>query len=157
MKFTFFWDGPFSQWHESPMVIDSKEYNCCEQYMMYRKASLFGDTISAKKIMLTDYPWEQKRLGRLVRPFDDSIWMEIAEDVVYKGNYAKFTQNKDLLQYLLDTEGTTIVEASPFDHRWGIGLSEEKAKVTDPDKWPGQNLLGKVLTKLRDNILNKVE
>lgn len=154
-KYTFFWSGPFSQWAKSKFVIDGQTFNTAEQYMMYSKAQLFGDDEIATKIMATSNPRVQKALGRQVRDFDAQAWQIAAIDVVYKGNHAKFIQNPELLKVLLATEGTTLVEASPYDKIWGIGLDEAAAKRTPADRWPGTNLLGLVLTQLREDIINQ--
>jgi len=153
MKYTFFWSGPFSQWAKSPFELEGKRFNTAEQYMMYSKAKLFGDDEIADKIMATSNPRVQKMLGRQVRDFDAEVWQIAAVDVVYKGNLAKFTQNPQLMKQLLATEGTVLVEASPYDKIWGIGLNEEDAKRTPPDRWPGTNLLGLVLTQVREDLI----
>lgn len=107
-KFTFFWRGVFSQWHPCKFVIDNMTFNCAEQWMMYSKAKLFDDNETIAAIMATDDPKTQKRLGRQVKNFDIDAWNEVAKDVVYAGNYAKFTQNPDMLRALMATRGTTF-------------------------------------------------
>jgi ribA/ribD-fused uncharacterized protein len=151
-EFEFFWNGPFSQWYSSKFVKDGLEFNCCEQYMMYRKAELFDDYEMRSKIMKTNNPKDQKAFGRLVKNFDEKLWNYVAQDIVYAGNYAKFSQNPRLLKALLETGDKILVEASPYDRIWGIGLSELDAKKTSPENWKGLNLLGIVLTKVRDDL-----
>jgi ribA/ribD-fused uncharacterized protein len=155
-KFTFFYKtaNPFSQWHKSKFIVDGMEFNCAEQYMMYKKAMLFNDTQRAELIMKKKDPREQKALGREVN-IDIDVWNRERFDIVYQGNYAKFTQNENLKKYLLDTAGTTLVEASPTDTVWGIGMSEEDPDRLDRSKWKGTNLLGEVLTKLREDLLKE--
>jgi len=148
-EFHFFWSGPFSQWAKSPFTLEGIEFNTCEQYMMYKKAELFGDIDSAKKILSTKNPNEQKGYGRLIKPFDDEKWMEVAYDVVVEGNRAKFIQNSHFLAELEKTKGKILVEASPYDRRWGIGMSANDPDVEDPTKWRGDNLLGKAVTQVR--------
>ena len=138
-EFTFFWSGPFSQWAHSPFKLEGKTFVTAEQYMMYKKAMLFGDTEIADRIMRTSDPKIQKSLGRKVKNFDAVKWNAVARQVVYDGNMAKFTQNPKLLTELLNTEGTTLVEASHVDFIWGIGLTADKADVTPPHLWPGTN------------------
>jgi ribA/ribD-fused uncharacterized protein len=149
-KFTFFWSGPFSQWHRCKFTVDGVEYNCAEQYMMHQKALFFGDKETAKKILETTSPKAQKALGRQVTPFDQGKWEGVARDVVLRGNLAKFKQNPDLLEKLLATKGTTLVEASPYDKIWGIGLKEDDPKAQDRATWRGKNWLGQVLTAARE-------
>ena len=156
-KFTFFWNGPFSNWHPATFVADGVKYNCSEQYMMAEKARLFKDEASLKKIMASDSPKEQKACGRKISGFDKERWELIARGVVYKGCYEKFNQNLDLLKKLLDTAGTTLVEASPYDCIWGIGLAETNPKALDRATWRGKNWLGETLTKIREDLLKTVQ
>jgi ribA/ribD-fused uncharacterized protein len=154
-KFTFFWSGPFSQWHPSPFEIDGVSYNCCEQWMMASKARLFNDQETLKKIMSAVMPSDQKRYGREVRGFDKEKWDAVARDFVYQGNYAKFTQNPDLESVLMATVGTTLVEASPEDCIWGIGLRKTDPRAKDRKTWRGTNWLGEMITKVREDLLKE--
>jgi ribA/ribD-fused uncharacterized protein len=155
MEFTFFFTeaSPFSQWFRCTFVVDEKTFNCAEQYMMHGKAMLFRDDEIAAEIMAADHPRTHKALGRKVRNFDGAVWERERLRIVKDGNRAKFTQNPALLEQLLATKGTTLVEASPFDRIWGIGLGAENPKAKDPKQWKGKNLLGYVLTELRDELL----
>ena len=148
-QFTFFWNGPFSQWHASEFKIDGIKYVTAEQFMMHQKAVLFGDGDIAIMILATKKPREQKALGREVRNFDVTVWNERVKEIVKEGNLAKFSQNPDLLAELLETKGTTLVEASPHDTIWGIGLGEWDDDIHDRSKWKGTNWLGEVLTEVR--------
>jgi ribA/ribD-fused uncharacterized protein len=152
--FTFFFTeaSPFSQWHRCAFTVDDRAFNCAEQYMMYGKALLFDDADTAAKILAADHPREHKALGRKVARFDDAAWKRAREQIVMTGNRAKFTQNAGLRAQLLATAGTTLVEASPYDRIWGIGLAATDARAQDPTQWKGQNLLGKILTALRDEL-----
>lgn len=154
-KFTFFYrtESPFSQWYPSVFVREEHTFCSAEQYMMYSKAILFGDEEIAAKILTSREPRQQKQLGRQVRQFDREVWEQQARPIVYEGNYAKFTQNKDLLQTLLATSGTTLVEASPTDRIWGVGLEEDDPRILSRSTWRGTNWLGEVLTELRENLL----
>lgn len=152
-RFTFFWSGPFSQWHRSPFQIDGTLYVTAEQYMMAGKARLFGDDDALARILATDEPREQKALGRRVRGFEEARWNAAARDIVFTGNRAKFTTHRDLLQLLLETEGTMLVEASPLDTVWGIGMAADNPAARDRASWQGANWLGEVLTRLRDTLL----
>lgn len=152
-QFTFFWHGPFSQWHGCRFKVDAVAYNCAEQFMMAQKAVLFHDEESLGKIMATANPRIQKGLGRKVRGFNPGKWQAQARDIVYRGNWAKFTQNADLRELLLATRGTTLVEASPSDTIWGIGLGEDDPRAADRQTWRGTNWLGEVLTRVREDIL----
>ncbi len=151
-RFTYFWSGPFSQWHGCRFTIDGRVYGCAEQYMMEQKALLFGDEEAAEQIRLARTPREQKALGRKVRNFDAARWSAAARDVVFRGNWAKFTQQESLKGLLLATRGTTLVEASPRDAIWGIGLAESDPRATNRSTWRGTNWLGQVLTAVREEI-----
>jgi len=157
-QFIFFWDGPFSQWHPSNFVIDGVEYNCAEQYMMAEKARLFKDKDAEEKIMESIHqPAVQKAWGKKVRNFDVDKWNEVCKDVVYRANYAKFTQNEKLGKYLHGSIGKTIVEASPYDVIWGIGLGENDPRRFDRKQWRGKNWLGEVVMKVRDDLYENIE
>lgn len=156
-EFTFFWNGPFSQWAESDFTIDGIDYNCAEQYMMGAKARLFDDTETLGQIMDSDDPSTQKKLGRLVEGFRQDVWEEDEDNgrprcwnIVWRGNMAKFSQNPQLLAELLKTKGTSLVEASPYDKIWGIGWRETDAEAKRRDTWQGTNWLGEVLDSVRE-------
>lgn len=153
-KYTFFWRGPFSQWHPSKFEVPGFEekFMCAEQYMMWSKAILFGDENTAELILNTNSPKAHQILGRQVKNFDLDKWNANARGIVFSGNYWKFMQNPDLLEILLKTGNTTLVEASPIDKIWGIGLDEETAKVTPSNQWKGTNWLGLTLTEVREYI-----
>ncbi len=154
-KFTFFWSGPFSNWHRASFVVNGVTYNCSEQYMMAKKAELFGDNKSLSLIMNANHPADQKIIGRLVEGFDKEKWDAVARDIVFDGCYAKFTQNDNLKKALIDTQGTTLVEASPHDTIWGIGLKEDDPRAKNRETWCGTNWLGETLTKVRDRIIEE--
>ena len=114
--------------------------------MMYNKAILFGDTTIANKILQETTPKVIKSLGRKVRNFDENIWNKHKEEIVFKGNYLKFTQNKELKEELISTENKMLVEASPYDKIWGIGINVKQA--IEGKEWKGLNLLGNILFSL---------
>ena len=121
--------------------------------MMYAKARQFGDMEVANKILLTQDPMEQKRLGRQVKGFDKEVWDGRARHTVYVGSKERFTQNEFAYDVLIDTQGTELVEAAPRDAIWGVGLSENDPRIDDPRNWKGTNWLGQVLTKLRNDLI----
>jgi ribA/ribD-fused uncharacterized protein len=152
--YTFFFteSSPFSQWYRCSFSVDAITFNCAEQFMMHGKAKLFDDADTAAKILAADHPRDHKALGRKVKDFDDAAWKRAREAIVLDGNRAKFTQNPELREALLATRGTTLVEASPYDKIWGIGLAATDPRAQDPTQWKGQNLLGQILTRLRDEL-----
>lgn len=156
MTFFFGEESPFSQWHRSAFVVEGIAFNCAEQFMMHGKATLFGDAEIAAQTLAATHPREHKALGRKVRGFDDAVWKRERERIVLAGNRAKFTQNAELRAALLATRGTELVEASPYDRIWGIGLAATDPLARDRSAWRGQNLLGKILTALREELSGQV-
>lgn len=148
--FAFFWGGPFSNWYKSKFTIDGREFNCSEQYMMFAKAMIFNDIVTTNKIMATSDPQIQKSLGRQVKNFDATIWDKYKAQVVLEGVLEKFLQNEKLQEVLMATDNLEIVEASPYDTIWGIGLNANHPDATNPEKWKGQNLLGLILKDVRE-------
>lgn len=151
-NFTFFYGGPFSNWASSTFIYNGVVYNTGEQYMMHMKALLFNDAETAKKIMGTSSPYEQKALGRIVKNFDKAQWEAVCLDIMVAGLTSKFSQNPAMLKALLDTGDTEIVEASPTDRIWGIGLAESDPLIWDKKNWRGTNWLGVVLMRVRDEL-----
>lgn len=166
LKFIFFWgnnnktrnevsNACFSQWYESPFTVDGFEYKTAEHWMMAQKALLFNDQSAFANIIGCRKPGEAKDLGRLVEGFDPDVWEEKRFGIVVEGNIYKFSQNKALLDYLLQTDNRVLVEASPVDTIWGIGLSRDSDKINDIDSWRGENLLGFALMEARDRLRQK--
>ena len=148
-----FKSGWLSQWYKVNFTTpDGITYNCCEQRMMHKKALLFNDYENAELIMKQEEPKEQKKLGRLVKNFDEDKWNTVADYIVYEANYAKFSQNIELKELLLATENDEIVESSPYDCIWGNGLNITDTLKTPKNKWLGTNRLGKALMKVRDAL-----
>ena len=156
----FFWkvneeNGWMSNWYRRRFTVDGVGYIHVEQYMMAQKAKLFGDIGSYDAIMRETDPWKCKKLGRGVRHFDAEKWDAEKYGIVKAGNRAKYRQNPDLMQKLLDTGNAVLAEASPKDRIWGIGLDAETAASTDIAQWPGQSLLGHILMELRNEFKGK--
>lgn len=151
-----FWGGIFSQWFRANITIDGITFNCNEQYMMYKKALLFGDYDVAKKVLKISDPKEQKKLGREVKNFNKNTWEAVCKDIVFRANWAKFTQNEDLYTDLMSyDENVIFVEASPKDKIWGIGLGENDPRAADKSQWLGTNWLGEAITNVRDSLIIK--
>lgn len=154
-NFIFFWGGPFSQWYKHDFEVNGVKYNCCEQYMMAQKALLFGDDESYKKIMKLKDPAQQKAIGRNVKNFDPNKWNEVCRKIVYDANLAKFS-DFGLKVAILSTGDKEIVEASPYDRIWGIGLPEGDPRCLDKAQWQGTNWLGIAIMQVRDTLRAQV-
>lgn len=163
-KFLFFWghqkskDGSitktcFSQWWGSSFTVEGVVYKTAEHWMMAKKAELFGDKEMAAKIVSAKSPAEAKDLGRQVKNFSELIWNEKRFEIVVEGNFHKFSQNEELKAFLVDTKKRVLVEASPVDKIWGIGLTAESDKAENPLLWNGLNLLGFALMEARDQLV----
>jgi ribA/ribD-fused uncharacterized protein len=161
VKFLFFWGhqprtdgtvgaGCLSQWCPAPFVVDGLTFATAEHYMMWRKATLFGDAQSAERILAAPHPHAAKTLGAQVAGFDQRVWDEHRYDIVVAGNLAKFDQHPELGAYLLGTGERVLVEASPVDRIWGIGLAADNPRASDPTQWRGLNLLGFALMDVRE-------
>lgn len=155
-----FWGGVYSNWYPSKFVVNNVEFNCGEQFMMYEKARLFGDTASMEAILNEPNPREQKALGKKVKnekgePWTDADkekWALAARDLVYVGLLEKFQQNPHLKNVLENSMELEIVEASPTDCIWGIGLAEDNPDATNKSKWKGTNWLGEVIMRVRSTL-----
>ncbi len=163
VKYLFFWGHQqqsdnavtkscFSQWYESPFELDGIKYPTAEHYMMAEKARLFKDKSALAKIVAATHPGEAKKLGRQVTGFKQEIWLEHRLAIVVRGNLGKFSQNPALQEFLLNTKERILVEASPRDRIWGIGLGENNPDALNPYQWRGENLLGFALMEVRNQL-----
>lgn len=156
-NYTFFWNGPFSNWYPAKFTYKGVDFVTSEQAMMWEKAMTFGDTETASEILLTSDPKEQKALGRVVRGYDDAHWTLVRRELVRDICLEKFRQNPNLKETLLATSGTELVEASPVDKIWGIGLGAADPRAQNKATWQGLNLLGEVLTEAREIIKKETQ
>ncbi len=162
-KYVFFWGhqpqpdgsagkGCFSQWWPVEFTVDGVTYPSAEHFMMTAKALLFGDQDMAARIPAAGHPQQAKALGRQVRGFDEQRWAKRRFELVVAGNVAKFGQNPGLRDYLLATGDRVLVEASPRDRIWGIGMGAGNDLATSPGHWRGLNLLGFALMEARHQL-----
>ena len=162
VKYVFFWGHQqtkntvsktcFSQWYPASFTEHGIQYLTAEHYMMAQKAKLFDDMASYQKIINAKNAGEAKALGRTVQNFDDAIWCEQRFDIVVKGNLLKFSQNQPLGEFLSNTEQHVLVEASPVDKIWGVGLAANHPDINNPNLWKGLNLLGFALMEVRAQL-----
>ena len=163
IKYLFFWghsprkDGSigkscFSQWWVAPFTVDGTFYKTAEHWMMAEKARLFNDNDNLKEILKSNSPMEAKKWGRKVEGFSQEQWNKHKYEIVKQGNLHKFSQNPDLKEFLLNTKRRVLVEASPRDRIWGIGMGQSNANSENPSLWRGENLLGFALMEVRDKL-----
>ena len=165
LKYLFFWghqpskDGSissscFSQWWIGDFVIDGIKYQSAEHFMMAEKARLFNDDEMLNKILNSSSPAQAKKFGRNVTGFNPELWDDNKLEIVTKANMAKFSQNQEMKEFLINTNKKVIVEASPVDEIWGIGLAKDSNHADNPLKWRGENLLGFALMEVREQLKN---
>lgn len=169
VKYAFFWGhqpqadasvgaGCFSQWWPSAFSVegvdgvDGVEFATAEHYMMHRKALLFDDAEAAVKVLTVRHPSAAKAVGRTVRGFDEEVWARHRFGIVTDASVAKFSSDAALRAYLLGTGDRVLVEASPRDRIWGIGMGAGNEKASSPARWQGLNLLGFALMQARDAL-----
>jgi ribA/ribD-fused uncharacterized protein len=163
IKYLHFWghrprpDGSIgasclSQWWPSPFMVDGVEYATAEHWMMAGKARLFGDAEAERRALAAAHPAGAKKAGRLVKGFDEAIWERERFRIVVEGSVHKFASDAGLRAFLLGTGDRVLVEASPVDRVWGIGLAADDEAASDPQRWKGPNLLGFALMEARERL-----
>ena len=162
-KYLFFWGHTakragairqecLSQWYPATFIENGRVFATAEHYMMFHKATLFGDLEVAEQVMQAPNPGAAKSLGRAVRDFDEAVWEARRSAIVIAANLEKFAQNAALKAFLLATGEQVLVEASPTDTVWGIGLAANDPGAGDPWQWRGLNLLGFALMTVRARL-----
>lgn len=153
-KHVAFWGSAFSNFYPRSFTEGGKVWKNSEQCFMAKKAKFFGDEEMYNAILNSETPKEAKKYGRLVKNFDAEKWSKVCFDKMYDAVYAKFSQNNDLKELLLssDFEGKGFVEGSPFDAIWGVKMDWRNPDIDNEENWQGQNLLGKVLNKVREDL-----
>ena len=163
LKYLFFWGHTaahpiaigkecLSQWYPASFVADRLQFANAEQYMMFRKARLFDDQEAADRILRAPNPGAVKAIGRTVRGFQEPMWQQHRFPIAVDGNFAKFSQSEPLRAFLLNTKQRILVEASPVDRIWGIGLAVDDPHHENPLEWRGLNLLGFALMAVRERL-----
>lgn len=161
VKYLYFWGHTgagqigkevFSQWYPASFEVAGETYATAEHYMMAEKARLFGDEATRQAILASTHPDQAKKLGRTVRNFEEMRWNAARFAVVVEGNLAKFRQHPALRAFLLGTGRRVLVEASPVDPVWGIGLAQDQPQAANPAEWRGLNLLGFALMEVRARL-----
>jgi ribA/ribD-fused uncharacterized protein len=151
----YFWGSIFSNFHPIDFIHQNNKFANSEQAFMWRKAIFFKDFEIALKILETTNPQEAKSLGRKVKYYNNDRWNKVREQIMYEVNIDKYKDEK-LQGILLSTKNLIIVESSPVDKIWGVGLSKEDPRILDEKNWNGLNLLGKVLMRVREYYENRI-
>ena len=153
-KHVAFWGSAFSNFYPCSFTEGGKVWKNSEQCFMAKKAEYFKDMEILEEILKAETPEKAKKLGRKVKNFDAEKWSKVCFDKMYDAVYAKFSQNNDLKELLLssDFEGKGFVEGSPFDAIWGVKMDWRNPDIDNEKNWQGQNLLGKVLNKVREDL-----
>ena len=142
----------FSNFYPSNFTENNIIFNCSEQYFMYQKCLLFdkdnNDLIG--KILSSTNPTMIKALGRKINNFDENIWKNNRENIMYNAIMLKFSQNNYIKQILLNSQPKILYEASKNDKIWGIGFYSKNA-LENKNNF-GLNLLGKCLMKARNDL-----
>ncbi|MEU8958299.1 NADAR family protein [Streptomyces sp. NPDC048518] len=141
-----------SQWWPAPFTADGVAYATAEHWMMAAKARLFGDADAEHAARTARTPAEAKKAGRLVRDFDEATWARERYGIVVEGSVHKFTSDPALGAFLRGTGSRVLVEASPLDRVWGVGLAADDPRIADPARWLGPNLLGFALMEARGRM-----
>ena len=163
LEFLLFWghrpskDGRitkscFSQWFPAPFDQGECHYPTAEHFMMAAKARLFGDEETERRLLEAPSPALAKKLGRQVRRFNEDTWRQRRFELVVEGNLLKFRQNPAMGEILLATGSKVLVEASPTDRIWGIGLGQDDRRAKNPKEWKGLNVLGFALMEVRTQL-----
>lgn len=145
-------NGYLSNWYPAHFTVDGIEFSSMEQFMMYQKACHFHDASVAKEILSTNDVAEIKKLGREVHGYNENTWNGVRQIIVYEGLKAKFSQNAELKEKLVDTGDAILAECAVRDQIWGIGLSMRDPNRLDRSKWRGKNLLGYALMMVREQL-----
>lgn len=162
VKYLFFWGHTesgsgiskscFSQWYNSPYRYEGQHFPTAEHHMMYQKAMLFGDSKAAERLLNANNPGEAKAIGREIIGFDQELWNKHRFNIVVKANTAKFSACAELQEFLTNTGNRILVEASPLDKVWGIGMAADNPNCENPNQWKGLNLLGFALMEARAEL-----
>lgn len=163
LKFLPFWGhkppvdgaiGPhvFSQWFANAFEHDGTRYATAEHFMMAGKARLFADDDALNRILAARTPAQAKAIGREVQRFSPVIWDAECLAIVTRGSIAKFSSSPELCTYLLGTGDRVLVEASPRDRIWGVGMGRNNPSIERPSEWRGRNLLGFALMNARATL-----
>lgn len=142
--------GWLAAWTPTPFETEAGRFPSGEHHLMVGKALLFGDQVTAERILRTRSPGQARELGRRVSGFREEVWVKERGRLMDEANRAKFAALPELAAYLRSTWPAVLVQASALDVVWGSGLDLADAFLAQPERWPGQNLAGFSLMRIRD-------
>jgi len=155
-KFSNFAITPFTYVIVKTSFLDDNtitiKFQCSEQAYMYEKCMFFNQPEMAMQCIEETNPTKVKKIGRSIPNFEQDKWNKFSFDVMYKICLQKFQGNEEAKKELIDSGDKVLVEASPYDKIWGVGLSELDDRILQEEYWEGENRLGKVLMKVRNKI-----
>jgi len=154
----YFWGSFLSNWIPSDLriIYNSKLFTNSEQLFMYLKAEYFNDWETAQEIVnLGQIPKIAKNLGRKIKGYNEEEWAKVREEKMYGACMLKFGLNSKLRKQLIDTYPKILVEGTPMDPVWGVMIKWDDDRILDEKNWKGQNLLGKVLMRVRGDLMAK--
>lgn len=146
-----------SNWNGRGFTLKDVYFHTVECFMMYCKAKLMKDEVHAALILQEKDPGKCKELGRQVTPYNDTLWNERADALLIKACLQKAREHQDVYDYLISTKGKLIAEASKRDIKWGVGIAKDDERIHDPDKWQGDNRMGKVWMEVRRILEEEIE
>jgi ribA/ribD-fused uncharacterized protein len=141
--------GWLAPWTPTPFVTADGSFGSAEHHLMRGKALLFDDGETAARILRAKSPAQARELGRRVRGFHEATWIAERQRIMDGANRAKFHALPDVRAYLLSTWPNVLVQASALDTTWGAGLDLDDHCLPKPGQWPGENLVGFSLMRVR--------
>ena len=151
---TAFFTGasPLLNHYRSPFQVSKETYNCVEQFLMFKKALLFKDNETARKVIDTSSLKDQKHLGYTIKGLYKDLWESKQDAIMKTALKAKFEQCDTCKTFLKNTKPNRLAEASPSDRYWDIGLGLRDQNVWDTKLWKGQNKLGEMLMEICQSL-----
>lgn len=144
--------GFLSNWYPSTFELDGLTFSSVEQYIMYKKCMQFGDREAANAVMATHSPAKQQAIARKAKGYNDVVWKGLRQPVAMRGLFEKFKQSPNLLEQLLETRDSYLVECAVSDRSWACGISLYDDARFNLANWKGSNILGFALMEVREML-----
>jgi ribA/ribD-fused uncharacterized protein len=147
--------SPFSNMYSCQVRWAGHTYISSEAAYQASKCRFFGDYDQMRRIKACTNSFEAKILGKKVKGFSQEKWDGWCQWGMESILMAKFQQNEDLGDHLLDTYGFHLAESSPSDLRWGTGLAYTHPLAYEESCWPGKNWQGELLMYVRKQLIKE--